>query len=135
MALRNLRRQTRGTIQPAARMVRPSRVIRRPAVPRRAPRPQPRYKKVGKVYHASNQFYDFSVQKIQNTKNIKDEQVVLGQKDKISKQVVWRVMSKQDYNRRFASRTPKGVVSMLAQHPDVFMHVGHAIIKNLSHFV
>ncbi len=135
MAARNLRRQPRRAIQPATRMVRSTRVIRQPAVPRQVPRAQPRFRKIGKVHHASNQLFDFSVQKIENSRNSKDQQVLLGQKDKITKQIVWRVMSTQEYNRRFAKRTPKGVVSMLAQHPDIFMHVGHAVIKNLAHFI
>ncbi len=130
-----------------ARTPTPFRFIRggRPvARPRSVEKPQVRYKRIGAVVRASNPQFNFSIRTIQNSQT-KAVRVLFGRTSKQTKRTEWRIMSIRDYNREFAKKAPgKGEkkiqiltssATMLAQHPDIFSHLGHELLKSAVHIV
>lgn len=115
--------------------------------PRPTVRAQPRYKRVGKVQRASSPLYNFTVRTIRDIRT-GEKQVLIGRTHRTGPntgKTDWRMMSIIEYNTTIATRKNgknEGKIqvltasaSMLAKHPDAFMHVGHELAKNAVHLL
>jgi hypothetical protein len=93
--------------------------------------------------------YAFIVQRVRSIQT-KKERVLIERISRETGERDWRIMSESEYRTRFmkkdtnaknpnAKETKIQVLtasaSMLAKHPDAFMHLGHELAKNAAHLI
>lgn len=105
-------------------------------------RTQPLYRRIGKVQRASSPLYNFTVRTIREIRT-GGKQVLIGRTHRTGPnagKTDWRMMSIIEYKERFMKKDARGKeaklhvlttsASMLAKHPDAFLHVGHELAKS-----